>query len=109
MNTLPLLPDPTNTLCILRGSVQLPLTQIVCLKADRNYTRIFLTDGTSHLTSKSLSHYSCLLPMFLRVHKSYLLNSQYITARTRTHICMSDGSRVEMSRRKRTAIKKIID
>jgi len=109
MNTFPLLPDPPTTLCILRGRVHLHLAQIVRLEADRNYTHIILNDGTSHFTSKNLSYYSRLLPMFLRVHKSYLLNAQYITTRTRTHLGMSDGFMVEVSRRKRAVIKKIIN
>jgi two-component system LytT family response regulator len=84
------------------------LAQIVRLQADRNYTYIVLADGTSYLTSKSLSYYSRLLPTFWRVHKSYLLNAQHVTARTRTHLCMSDGTLVEVSRRKRVAIKKVV-
>jgi two-component system, LytTR family, response regulator len=109
MNSLPVLPDPTATLCILRGSVCLHLAQIVRLQADRNYTYIVLADGTSYLTSASLSYYSRLLPTFWRVHKSHLLNAEHITARTRTHLCLSDGSSVEVSRRKRAIVKKIID
>lgn len=97
---------PTGTLTILRGSVHLRIADIVRLEADRNYTRIVLTNGQVFLTSKSLSFYVPLLPaLFLRVNKSYLLNRIYITTLDKYTAQMRDGFMTQISRRKRSKIK----
>jgi DNA-binding LytR/AlgR family response regulator len=92
----------TGTLTILRGSVHLRIADIVRLEADRNYTRIILTNGQVFLTSKSLSFYAPLLPDgFVRVHKSHLLNSRYICTVSKYDVQMYNGFVAQVSRRKR--------
>jgi two-component system, LytTR family, response regulator len=96
---------PTSTLTILRGSIHLRIADIVRFEADRNYTRIILTNGQVFLTSKNLSFYAALLPEgFVRVHKSHLLNSEYIVQKEKKIIRMSDGGEIEVSRRKRRVV-----
>ncbi len=97
---------PTGTLSILRGSVHLHIADIVRLEADRNYTRIILTNGQVFLTSKSLSFYAPLLPEdFVRIHKSHLLNRQYISTMSKYDVQMYDGFVAKIARRKRKAAK----
>lgn len=101
---------PEQVITILRGSVHLCVGDIIRLEAERNYTRFVLKDGRKLLTSKNLSFYEPLLSeCFVRVHKSHLLNRRYITQNSKTHIRMSDGTEVEVSRRKRRITKRTIN
>ena len=100
---------PEQIISILRGSVQLHMTNIIRLEAVRNYTRFVLNDGRQLLTSRNISFYEPLLAeSFVRVHKSHLLNRRYIIEKSKTHIRMSDGAEVEVSRRKRRITKRVI-
>lgn len=101
---------PEQVITILRGSVHLCVSDIIRLEAERNYTRFVLADGRQLLTCKNLSFYEpILVESFVRVHKSHLLNRLYITQKSKTHICMSDGTEVEVSRRKRRIAKRVIN
>ena len=54
--------------------------EIVYLKADNNSTIFFMKDGGKILTSKTLKSFEKILPVsFFRVHRSYIVNSSYIT------------------------------
>ena len=103
-------PPPPTHLRLLRGKVQLRITDIVRLEADRNYTRFVLTNGQILLTAKNISFYEEILAeSFVRVHKSHLLNRNYITAFGKLQIRMQDGSVVKVARRKRRMSKKTIN
>lgn len=103
-------PLPEQVITILRGSVHLCVSDIIRLEAESNYTRFVLADGRKILTSRNISFYEMLLPEnFVRVHKSHLLNRGYIIEKSKTHIRMSDGAEVEVSRRKRRITKRVIN
>lgn len=54
---------------------------IIYCKADGRYTRIFLKNGESILVSRLIKRFEEILPEedFFRVHKSYLVNINYIS------------------------------
>ncbi len=57
------------------------LTDIVLIKADGAYSEIILHDESRYLISKNLKHFEDLLNFaeaFIRVHKSYLINSHFV-------------------------------
>lgn len=58
---------------------------IIYLEAQNNYTKFYLTNGTSITTSKTLKHFEEILPseLFFRIHKSYLVNMNFIKRFTR--------------------------
>jgi len=59
----------------------LDIDQIVCIKADRMYSHIFYAKGKQYTASKKLSYYEELLSentMFLRVHRSWIINTALI-------------------------------
>lgn len=57
----------------------LTLSEIVYLKADNNTTDFHLNSGAKVVGFKSLKIYESFLPAnFLRVHKSYIINSEFI-------------------------------
>lgn len=56
-------------------------SEIIYCQSDGNYTHVFLKDGTKHLLSKNIKTVTAMLPEthFLRVHKSYVINIDYIS------------------------------
>lgn len=63
------------------GFEVLPIKDIMYCTADDNYTHVHLATGTK-LVSKTLKHFEDLLTDkgFCRIHKSYLINTSYVTA-----------------------------
>lgn len=105
MNTLNK-PPTSHTLTVLRGTVHLPIADIVRLEGDGNYTHFVLADGRKILTSKSIGFYESLLPgTFLRVNKPFLLNRFYIKAFGKLEVEMNDGFVAPVARRKRGLMK----
>src|SRR5690349_2118644 len=69
-------------LCIptLKGFVVLKLDDIIVCEAEKNYTIIHLRDQKPLIVSRPLIEYEKLLEgtLFLRVHKTYLINLQHV-------------------------------
>lgn len=87
-----------------------PVTQIIRLEADSNYTYIYLVNHKKLIMAKVLSVYETLLaPLgFIRVHRSHLVNPLYVqTMRMTGEVVMADDSRVEVSRRKKKMVKNL--
>lgn len=87
-----------------------PVTQIIRLEADSNYTYIYLVNHKKLIMAKVLSAYETLLaPLgFIRVHRSHLVNPLYVqTMRMTGEVVMADDSRVEVSRRKKKMVKNL--
>ena len=84
-----------------------PVTHIIRLEADSNYTYIYLVNHKKLFMAKVLSAYeSILAPMgFIRTHRSHLVNPIYV--RITGEVVMTDDSRVEVSRRKKKMVKNL--
>ena len=79
---------------------------IIRCEANDNYTNVYLAGGKKFLVSGTLKHYEELLPEndFVRVHHSHLINMAHMTRFLKEdggYAVMSDGSKVEISRRKK--------
>lgn len=86
------------------------ITNIVRLQAERNYTRFYFDDGKSYLVAKTLLEFEKTLKNcgFLRVHKSHLVQHRKVKAYDREGILeLSDGSQIEVSRRKKDIVLKL--
>jgi DNA-binding LytR/AlgR family response regulator len=58
----------------------LNLDEILFLRADNNTTDFHMNDGSVVNSFKTLKTYESILPKnFLRVHKSYIINSDYVS------------------------------
>lgn len=82
--------------------------EIIRCEAVGNYTKFFLSNKKSFLSSRTLKEYDELLAgkQFLRVHRTHLVNKKYIQSLSGDReIKLSDGSHVEVSRRKWDVIK----
>ncbi|WP_428665832.1 LytR/AlgR family response regulator transcription factor [Runella sp.] len=92
------------------GQDTIAIERILYLSAGGNYTVFHLKEGEKIVTSLSLSSYAPLLEQhgFLRVHKSYLLNTDYLREclNIRNHfLILPDGEKIEIARRRRSALR----
>ena len=89
------------------------LDEILRLEADRNYTIIHLKNRRSFIASKTLKYFSEKLVRynFIRTHKSHLVNRVYVEKINNTfeYLILSDGSRIEVSRRKRDEVQELLN
>lgn len=87
-----------------------PLEEIIRCEANDDQSVVYFTDGSNRLVSRKLKEFEYMLEdmNFLRVNYDHLINLQHISAlaRGQSLITMSDGSQVEISKRKREEILK---
>jgi two-component system LytT family response regulator len=79
---------------------------IVRCEADGSYTNFYLSDKRKLMISAGLKHYEELLPEsdFIRVHHHHLINMNHVVRFLKEdggYAVMSDGSKIEISRRKK--------
>lgn len=84
------------------------IKDIIRCEADGSYTHFYLTGGKKLMVSASLKHYEDLLPEndFIRVHHQNLINMGHVTRYLKEdggYAVMSDGTKIEISRRKKDA------
>lgn len=92
----------------VNGMSYVLLADIIRLQAERNYTRLYFVNGKDFLSSKTLAEYENLLRHsgFMRVHRSHLINQLQVQHYAQQDkVVMSDGSEVEVSRRKREMLR----
>ena len=85
--------------------------EIIRCEATGNYTKIFLQGKKSIITSRTLKDYDELLSEqgFYRIHRAHLVNRKYIRSFTNDHnLQLTDGSEVEVSRRKWDEVKRLM-
>ncbi len=78
--------------------------------ADDNYTELHLQDGRRFVSARTLKEYEEMLtPMgFIRVHRSALVNRAMITHMDSGHVVLKGNERVEVSRRKREEVLRLL-
>ena len=89
-----------------------PVTHIIRLEAESNYTYIYLVNHKKFFMANVLSTYeSILAPLgFIRTHRSHLVNPMYLqTLQITGEMVMADNSRVEVSRRRKKMVKNLLD
>ncbi len=82
--------------------------KIIRCEADGNYTCFFLANENKILVSKTLKEFEELLTDydFFRVHNSHLVNLNHVVKYLKVGgdiVVMTDGSKIEISRRKKEA------
>jgi two-component system LytT family response regulator len=84
------------------------IDEVVRMEADTSYTHIHLVNKKPFIASKTLKHFEDMLEGFdfIRCHKSHLVNPRHITRISNDHdfILLTDGSRAEISRRKKEEV-----
>ncbi len=84
------------------------VNDIVRCEADGSYTTFHMSDQRKLIISIGLKHYEELLPEadFIRVHHHHLINMNHVLRLMKEdggYAVMTDGSRIEVSRRKKEA------
>ena len=90
----------------VEGFEFITVADIIYLKADGNYTRIFIENSENKMASKNIGEWESLLcgDSFCRVHNSFLININKIKKYVKGeggYLIMKDDSIVEVSRRKK--------
>lgn len=103
-NNLPKIAFPIN-----EGYKLIKSSQINYCESDINYTKVNLVDGTSFLVSRTLKKIEELLPSqyFLRTHKSFLVNKNYIKKYMNKEghfLILTNDEKIPVSSRKRSEI-----
>ncbi|SFC55582.1 two-component system, LytT family, response regulator [Flexibacter flexilis DSM 6793] len=89
------------------------IDEIVVITADRSYSVINMISGEKILISKSLSYFDKLeqKPNFLRVHRSYTVNLQYVRTYSKTGngvLELSTGERVPIGSEKKAQVETML-
>jgi two-component system LytT family response regulator len=85
---------------------------IICCEGENGYTRIYLIDGHTRLSSYSIGEFSKMLKPFnfYPVHRSYLANYQHVRAYGNSgSLEMSNGKIIDVSRRRRPEVMKWLE
>ena len=85
--------------------------EIMYCEAENNYTRFIFTKHKPMLISKTLGEYEELLSDhgFLRIHKSSLINSKYVSKIDREgYLLMNDGKQLAVSKRRKELVMKTL-
>jgi two-component system LytT family response regulator len=85
------------------------INSIIYCESDVNYTTVYLIDGTKFVLAKTLKKIEALLPkdIFIRVHKSYLLNINHIVHYDKNReqlIELINGSKIPVAIRKKNEV-----
>lgn len=88
------------------GLIFIDVANIIRFHSDGSYTTIYLLDGKKLMASKPIGEYDELLceDGFFRIHRSHLINMNHIKKYLKGeggYVLMSDGTEVEVSRRKK--------
>ena len=90
-----------------------PISSIIYCKAEGNYTLIIFKDRPQSLITRKIKHFEDLLTAyeFLRVHNSYIVNTQYIWKYVKTEggtLLLDNKAEIPVSRRKKEALLKTL-
>lgn len=85
-------------------TLRLPLKQITYIEGVRNYSYIYLSNGSRELSSKNLAYFEDILidKSFFRCHRSYLVNKYHIDAIKNDQFVLKNATEIPISRRKKT-------
>lgn len=96
-----------------KGTDIIAIDEILYVYAQINYIDVYLIDGTKHNYAKTLKSFNELLPSktFLRVHKSCLVNTNYITGfdKINKNITLKDTIKIAVSRSKQTEVLRLLN
>ena len=89
----------------LSGYEMKKINDIIYCEGDQNYTKIHLVNKEHIMVTKTLKYIEELLPaeVFYRIHKTYLINLNYVEKYTRTDghkVLLDDGTQLDVANRR---------
>jgi len=102
-NMNPALPSQRITINHAKGFKIVDPSDIMYLEGEGNYTKIFFSDGTQYIDTRSLGIYEDILDRqkFFRIHKSYIVNILCVNEflnNDGSFVIMKNGTRLAISR-----------
>ncbi len=96
----------------LVGNETVNINDIILLKAESNYSEVFLESGNKITTSKTLKKFEKKLDYFpfFRTHKSFIINVNHVLEyhpNENTDIILSNNFNVQVSRRRKKEFNKV--
>jgi DNA-binding LytR/AlgR family response regulator len=92
-------------LFFIRSHKSIPLSEIIMLQANVNYTIFHLKDGKQFMSARSIKLYDLTLEKygFVRTHRGYLVNTKHLIGYNDedSSILLSDNHIAPISRRKK--------
>lgn len=89
------------------GALFFATSEIIRLEGEGNYTRFYLTKDRKYLSAKTMKEYEEILlkHKFLRIHKSHLVNRQFIDKyKNEGSVLLKDNSSLPVSRQRKQEI-----
>lgn len=84
---------------VLKDKTKINLDQLVFIKSDDHYLNVHTIDGKNHFVRGKLAEIILELPAnFVKCHRSYIVNKNYIKQSQSKFLIMSDHSEVPVSR-----------
>lgn len=88
------------------GLVMIKIKDIIRCESESNYTRFYLRDGKTHLSTRTLKDYDEMFSglNFCRIHKSHLINTDFVSRYIKGEggsIVMDDNTELEVARRRK--------
>ncbi|MBA3681578.1 MAG: response regulator transcription factor [Bacteroidetes bacterium] len=89
------------------GIESLDITEIICLESQSNYTKIYLNNSQTIISTKTLKEFDIMLcatdQNFMRVHHSYIINLQKVARFLpgQDNVIMSDNQKIPVSKRRK--------
>jgi two-component system LytT family response regulator len=92
-------------------AVRLNFNQILFIESQSEYVKIVLDDGNSLLSLMSLKKLEVILPsaVFMRVHRSFIVNMQKINAIERSRILFDGHNPIPVSDQYKQQFKRLVD
>jgi two-component system, LytTR family, response regulator len=98
--------DPEQKKLVLptaEGMELIEINDIVCIDSDGNYSRLFFSNNTSLLVSRTLKEFEDMLEIkgFMRVHHSHIINLKKLRKYLKAdgdYVVMEDGKKISVSR-----------
>jgi len=85
---------------ILKDKTKVYINDLMYIKAEDHYIRVFTSDGKNHLVRGRLSDLDEQLPPnFIRTHRSYITNRNFVKQISKTILFLLDGSTIPISRK----------
>lgn len=90
-----------------------PASLILRIEGYGNYSWVYARNGERYLVSKTLSYLESQLPTFWRVHKSHLVNPQYVqncvaSVRRSSLLRLNNNQSVTVARRSKATVCRLL-
>lgn len=80
------------------------LEQVAYFQASENYSILYLANGKTHMTARTLKEFATNLEAkgWCRIHRSYMVNPSFVThiSADRDFVCLENGKVLPIARRK---------